>query len=299
MKYPGFGNDNITGVTKDYTNTFLWDYYYSYNSYDDANHDDYQEKEDNSTYYYKGPHTYTNYLRLANGTPYIIGFPGERYYEFDLSGSFSPKNTLSWGVERNLAKQFIIFSSKPGDTHIAVSDNEMAGVTKTTADGKTFTFKPSYLNDSELETGKYAFLLNSDGNSYEEDKVNTTVAKVSAFRPYFTSTAVASSGGGGARPVTRSIVFSNEDSELKGVVERGDPKEEAAGTLNVYAKKHKIIVESALGYTTDVRIVSLAGVTINAFTIEPGETVETRIVNAGVYIVQSADGRYTKKLAVR
>lgn len=299
MKYPGYGNDNITGVTKDYTNTFLWDYYYSYNSYDDANHDDYQEKEDNSTYYYKGPHTYTNYLRLANGTPYIIGFPGERYYEFDLSGSFSPKNTASWGVERNLAKQFIIFSSKPGETHIAVSDNEMAGVTKTTADGKTFTFKPSYLNDSELETGKYAFLLNSDGNSYEEDKVNTTVAKVSAFRPYFTSTAVASSGGGGARPVTRSIVFSNEDSELKGVVERGDPKEEAAGTLNVYAKKHKIIVESALGYTTDVRIVSLAGVTINAFTIEPGETVETRVNISGVYIVQTSDGRYTKKLAVK
>jgi hypothetical protein len=162
-------------------------------------------------------------------------------------------------------------------------------------DGNTFTFKPSYLNDPELETG-YAFLLNADGNSYEEDKVNTTVAKVSAFRPYFTSTAVASS----ARPFTRSIIFNNNDSEIKGVVEKGDPtKEEAAGTLNIYAKKHKIIVESALTYTTDVRIVNLAGITINSFTIEPGESVETRINNAGVYIVESTDGRYIKKLSVR
>ena len=294
MRYPGYNNVSATGEDKEYTNTFLWKYYYSYNSYDDANSDNYQEKEDNATYYYKGPHTYDNYLRLANGTPYIIGFPGERYYEFDLSGAFSPKNTLEWDPTRNLDAQKIIFSSKPGATTIAVSDTEKAGVTKT-VDGRTFTFKPSYLNDPELETG-YAFLLNADGNSYEEDKVNTTVAKVSAFRPYFTSTAVASS----ARPVTRSIIFSNNDSDLKGVVEKGDPtKEEAAGTLNIYAKKHKIIVESALTYTTDVRIVNLAGMTINSFTIEPGESVETRINNAGVYIVESTDGRYIKKLSVR
>ena len=294
MRYPGYNNVSATGETKEYTNTFLWKYYYSYNSYDDANSDNYQEKEDNPAYYYKGPHTYENYLRLANGTPYIIGFPGERYYEFDLSGAFSPKNTLEWDPARNLDAQKIIFSSKPGATTIAVSDTEKAGVTKT-VDGRTFTFKPSYLNDPELETG-YAFLLNADGNSYEEDKVNTTVAKVSAFRPYFTSTAVASS----ARPVTRSIIFNNNDSEIKGVVEKGDPtKEEAAGTLNIYAKKHKIIVESALTYTTDVRIVNLAGITINSFTIEPGESVETRINNAGVYIVESTDGRYIKKLSVR
>ena len=302
MKYPGYGDEDATGEDKEYTNTFLWDYYYSYNNYDDANRDNYQEKEDNATYYYKGPHTYENYLRLANGTPYIIGFPGERYYEFDLSGQFSPKNTASWGVERNLEGQFIIFSSKPGETTIAVSDTEMAGVTKSVTMGSTsvdYTFKPSYLNDPELETGNYAFLLNADGNSYVEDKVNTQVAKTSAFRPYFTSTAVAPAPGGGARPVTRSIVFSNEDSQLKGVEEKGNPNDEDPGNLSIYAKKHKIIVESALTRDIDIRIVNTAGITVSTFTLEPGETVETRINNAGVYIVQSTDGRYIKKLAVR
>jgi hypothetical protein len=39
--------------------------------------------------------------------------------------------------------------------------------------------------------------------------------------------------------------------------------------------------------------------TINTFTIEPGETVETRINNAAVFIVQTTDGRYNKKLSVR
>ena len=116
-----------------------------------------------------------------------------------------------------------------------------------------------------------------------------------AFRPYFTSVA----GTRPARNYTRSIIFSNDDSELKGVEERGDPKDEAAGALNIYAKKHKIVVESSLAYTTDVRIVNLAGITINSFTIEPGETVETRINNAGVYIVEPTEARYIKKLTVR
>ena len=76
-------------------------------------------------------------------------------------------------------------------------------------------------------------------------------------------------------------------------------KDEIGGTLEIYAKKHKIIVESSLNYTVDVRIVNMAGITIRTFAIEPGETIETRINNSGVYIVQSSDNRYTKKLVVR
>jgi hypothetical protein len=48
-----------------------------------------------------------------------------------------------------------------------------------------------------------------------------------------------------------------------------------------------------------VRIVNLAGMTINAFTIEPGETVETRINNSGVYIVEPSEARFIKKLSVK
>ena len=42
-----------------------------------------------------------------------------------------------------------------------------------------------------------------------------------------------------------------------------------------------------------------SGITINTFALEPGQTVETRLSNAGVYIVQSADGKLLKKLTVR
>lgn len=38
--------------------------------------------------YYNESHTYPGYLPLTAGIPYVVRFPGERYYEFDLSSKF-------------------------------------------------------------------------------------------------------------------------------------------------------------------------------------------------------------------
>ena len=298
FKYPavqGDGSDIMSSKTVD--NTFLWDYYYEGegHSQQDHNTDKYQE-------YYSGSRTYEKYPLLTKAIPYIIGFPGVTYYEFDLSGGFIAGTTAETKPDPDkVGKQTITFASPLG-TSIGVSDSEMAGVTKKYG-STNYTFKPNYLNKSfEANTNNYTLQAEYDSdNDNVTDisrfaKVPTTddATPVAAFRPYFTAAAASD-----ARPVTRSIIFGNDDSEIKGVVEHGNPKEEAAGTLNIYTKRHLILVESALTYTTDVRIVNPAGITINTFSIEPGETVETRITNAGVYIVQTADARYTKKLAVR
>jgi hypothetical protein len=76
-------------------------------------------------------------------------------------------------------------------------------------------------------------------------------------------------------------------------------RDESAGTLIIYAKKQTIVVESTLKEAADVTIYNTAGLSIASFTIQPGETIETRDVPHGVYIVQTTDGRRTKKLAVK
>ena len=81
--------------------------------------------------------------------------------------------------------------------------------------------------------------------------------------------------------------------------DKPDPRDKEFGSLSIYAKRKKIVVESKLHDTTEVRIVNPAGITVAIFDIEPGETVETRINNSGVYIVQTSDTRYTKKLVVK
>jgi hypothetical protein len=49
----------------------------------------------------------------------------------------------------------------------------------------------------------------------------------------------------------------------------------------------------------DVRIYGVSGQSIAAFTIQTGETIETDIPIAGVYVVRAANGRYTKKFALK
>jgi hypothetical protein len=272
-----------TEADKEYKNSFLWDYYYSHNTYKDLNSDVYP-----GTYYKAGEggivKTYKHYPFLSCATPYIIGFPGERYYEFDLSGKFEAMTAYENKPEilhpNKLGAQTITFVSATNEK-IHVSDTEMAGKHET-ADG--YDFVPNFT----AKTVSDGFMLNADGSSYDKKESATTIP----FRPYFTTAPA------GARQQTRSIIFSEEQTQLKGKDDH-DLRGDEVYSLNIYAKRKKIVVESNLRETTEVRIVNTAGITINTFDIEPGETVETRINNAGIFIVQTTDGHYNKKLVVR
>ena len=281
FNYPT-ANDGSAVINKTVTNTFLWDYYSEGVSHNqkDWNGDEYLE------YYKDNDRKLPNYPKLTNGKPYIIGFPGVTYYEFDLSGEFEATTT---GIKNpvKLSKQTITFASDTGDS-IRVSDRETAGIRASYSSG-AYTFKPNYLNMA-FKAGTPTYTLTAAGSSF--DKVPATgdaTVVVEAFRPYFIS------GASEARQ-TRSILFSKGPAEIDIPHES---KKDEPGTLNIYPVRKKIIVESSLRYATEVRVVTVSGVTLNTFTIQPGEVVETRVNTSGVYIVQTADAEYTKKLAVR
>jgi len=302
LHYPSgeAGTTSDVLLKKDVENTFLWDYYYKGVSHKqhDLNSDDYQT-------YYSDAREYKLYPMVTKGTPYVIGFPGSTYYEFDLSGNFEAKTT----AESNpvlLTKQVITFASADTGITIGVSDDEMAGVSnKYSSD--TYTFKPSYLNEA-FKAGSDIYTLVSEYDSNSDNKADCSSfvkvpaapalnadpvpdTEVYAFRPYFTGPTA------GAR-VTRSIVFSNEDSQLRGNDDR-NLNDEETGCLSAYSKKRKIVVESSLREAAEVSILNTAGITVATFTIQPGETIETRVNISGIYVIQSADGQYTKKLSVR
>ena len=281
-----------TEEKKDYKNSFLWDYYYSHNTFNDLNSDDYP-----GTYYKPDPEndnivkTYKHYPRLACATPYIIGFPGERYYEFDLSGNFEAK-TAKATTPAKLSAQVITFVSPTSET-IHVSDTEIAAKA-TSQDGYAFV-----TNFTAKTLEGVAYVLNSDdtevdkrGNSYK--KVDDGALTV-PFRPYFREVAAQQNP---APKRASSIVFSNETTQLQGNDNELNPDDKAYDLI-ITAKRKKIIVESHLREATEVRIVNAAGMTISIFTIEPGETIETRVQNASVYIVLTTDGRFLKKVALK
>ncbi len=267
-----FNYPDASGRDRTVGNTFLWDYYYSANERKDANQDTYQR-------YYETARDLKAYPLLANGTPYIVGFPGETYYEFDLSGRWVAKNTFGTPPSQ-LEKQYITFVSAPGIT-IDISDKEQTEGTITEDD---YSFKPNYI--SKAVDG---YLLNTDGDSFLP--VTTTAAI--PFRPYFVANV------SGSRRAAKSILFDSDGSSF--AIGDKDPSEGEVGeeSMLISVHKHDVSVTSSLRNATDVHIFNVSGVTIANFTIQPGETVNTYIPVSGVYIVRAAGGRYQKKLAVK
>lgn len=258
-----------TGEGKKATNTFLWDYYYEnepVHNQKDLNSDTYLQYRQ----YYKDPRSYYRYPLLTKATPYILGLPGATYYEFDLSGNFEAKNTAV-SIPK-LGKQIITFASNTG-IGIGVSDDEMTG-TKVTYNSINYTFKPSYMNETLAVGNNYA--LNADGNSYV--KVTGEAKSVSAFRPYFIS-APSSSGSPKKRSASQIVFGGSNDGQID------EPLSVVDGTLEIYAKDHKIITTSHLKDPVAITIVSVAGITYANYVLQPGETIETPVHTNGVYIV--------------
>ena len=268
FNYPDADSDS---GDKEVTNTFLWDYYYSKNTQKDANTDTYQ------TYYQTG-RSLEQYPLLATAKPYIVGFPGKTYYEFDLSGEWTAKNTATTAPAQ-LSKQSISFVSVP-NIPIGVSDDELNAVT-----ADNYSFMPNYMS-KKVE----GYLMNATGSSF--DVTPTGGSATVPFRPYF----VASPAPAPSYDVTRSIHFDSSESSF--TIDE-DPSDELAGELRFSVKPRKLVTSSTLRKPADVQIYSTSGVVISSFTIQPGETVETDINTSGVYIVRAANGRYTKKLTLK
>ena len=271
LRYP----DATGGNTKDVTNTFLWDYYYKNDdahNQKDANADTYLEYKQ----YYNTTRSYESYPFLTAGTPYILGLPGDTYYEFDLSGKFDAENTAV--MVPRLAKQVVTFASKT-QAGIAVSDDETSGVTKENTEGTskdyTFTFKPNYLKET-LTTADYA--LNTAGSRFNQ--ASSGDVAILPFRPYFTASA-ASKSSGARRQMPTSIVFSGDSS---GLDEEG-PESALKGTVEIFTRGRTIVTRSHMEVSTTIRIVNAAGATISTFVLEPGKTVETPVHAHGTYIV--------------
>ena len=256
-------------------NTFLWDYYYSKNGQKDAHEDIYQT-------YYEEARNLPQYPLLATAKPYIIGFPGKTYYEFDLSGDWTAENTAPTAPAK-LDKQVISFVSEPEIT-IKVSDDEPKA-----SHVNGYKFMPNYMS-KKVE----GYLMNAEGSSF--DVTPEGGAMTIPFRPYFIAASTNSAKG---RKAIEHIVFDQEDSAFTFEDNNNPRKEEVGGELTFYVKKQLIGVTSSLQKATDVAIFNTSGLTIASFTIQPNETIETPLPTSGVYIIRAAGGKYNKKISVK
>jgi hypothetical protein len=207
--------------------------------------------------------------------PYLIGWPGSRYYEFDLSGNFVPQNTAATGpAALDELGQMITFVSNK-NVSIDVTQNEYDDFA-TTISG--FTFTPNY--QTRTLPGTTTYLLNAAGDAFQNntESAQTTVP----FRAYLTKTTASGAPRRNAKIVDADVLYiayMNNPDYLEGKASQGG--------LRIYAKDMSIIVESTLPEPATVTITTAAGAPLESFTIQPAAKVITPINNRGVYIVNN------------
>ena len=255
--------------------TFLWDYYYNHNSRLDKNSDEYQR------YYQPGnaSRNYTDYPLLAATKPYLIGFPGDKYYEFDLSGNFIPNTTATSpdDAPAKLAKQVITFVSGTRIT-VGVTDDECTPVVGTNMD---YAFVPTYQKKT-AQNDQTIYLIADDGTKFVAADASTTTVP---FRAYMTGPAAQQSGGESGSAPQR--IGTRADALYISYLGDSDSMEEVAvdRNLTIYSQDMKIFIENTLEYSTTITITTVAGKTLKQFTIQPGTKVTVPVNSRGVYIV--------------
>lgn len=279
---------------KAYTNTFLWDYLHK-------NLDILDGATEGQNEYYKTTHEYEGYPLMQGATPYIIGFPGKEFYEFDLSGEWkAPK--LPSGFER----QVVTFASVIGAT-IKASDDDMTGVKY-----GNYTFKPNYLNQKiAADAGNFMMadgtssVTDSEGNicnipaGSRYEKVTGTPKTLLPFRAYFVS-----SGSSHAM----NIIFSEaeekpevtpEQDDKPNITPKGEAETDADGKITFTSGVGTITAKSTLDEPRVVLVYGVGGALVKAFDIKPNSTVTINVPSGLVYAIRTVTGDYSSKLMVR
>jgi hypothetical protein len=270
-------NEGEGADDKEYKNHYLWVALHQYLDIKNG-------ETEGQNKYYQTSHTYEDYPLQQKATPYIIGFPGKAFYEFDLSGEWTASR-MPTGFER----QVVTFASTTGIT-IRKSDDDMAGVKQ-----GNYTFTPSYLNQ-KLAAGTNNYVMNAEGNRYVKVPAEGDATPVLPFRAYF-----AQSGSGN----TLSIVFSDAEGKPEVTPDNGaDDNEpstvtEGEGGMTFTPGLGTITTKSTLKEARTVLVYGVGGTLVKAFDIKPNSTVTINVPSGLVYAIRTVTGDYSSKLMVR
>lgn len=251
--------DAENGVNYTFSNPFFINNYSSWLYNKDANP------------YYAEEHEYPEYPRLAAEKPYIVRFPGERYYEFDLSSAFY--NKLLGKTEEAQTIAFNAYGKTQGD-HTSYGTITVP-VTKTMQ-----TVKDGYAH-----SGTFAAVEVSEGKVYGINKGGTTFDDASAlstvmpFRTYMSVT----TAGTMASPAYSSLI---NISELKGGTISPDAmddedNEQNDGIIVRPIGGQRIRVESTV--RTRMNVVTAVGQLYRILDVQPGTATYSGF-QPGLYI---------------
>lgn len=223
--------------------------------------------------YYATTHTYSNYPLLTSEVPYIVRFPGEGYYEFDLSSKFyndilgksEPEQTVAFN-----AYGYENMETPYGSITIPVTE-QMA----TTKDGYSHcgTFAAKDIKKDAI------YGMNDKGNAFISDA--STATSVMPFRTYMTAMTTKAKALSYA-PYMIKIAESTGIDKITPEIGVAD-KDEATGSYLIVRPltKNKVRIESNI--STTIYVYTITGQIYRILDVIPGNSVYSGF-QQGAYI---------------
>lgn len=238
---------NTTGMDYTFHNTFFVDTYgkWLYNNVENS--------------YYGETQTLTGYLPLLAGVPYIVRFPGEYYYEFDLSSKFY--NSL---LNKKEDPQTITFhayglaSEEPQKKAIVIPiTKEMQTESNGYAHQGTFAAK-------EVANGGI-YAINAEGTGFCNTATSQTVMP---FRTYLTKE---STNAGTRSSAVPSVIRISETTGIDRIEPEINGNDDTPAGESLFIRPigaHRVRIEST--YSTQLQVFSTTGQLYRILDVRPG-----------------------------
>ena len=263
--------DTTTGLfMNESANAAKWNYQFS-NYFFGNTYKDWAYRWDADSYYAKD-HEYQDYIPLTAGVPYIIRFPGERYYEFDLSSKFY--NSI---LNKKEDPQTITFHAYGSASE---EPQKKAIVIPITKDMKTesngYAHRGTFAAKEVANGGIYA--LNTEGTAFSNTATSQTVMP---FRTYLTTE---STNAGARSSEVPSVIRISETTGIDRIEPEINGNDDTPAGESLFIRPigaHRVRIEST--YSTQLQVFSTTGQLYRILDVRPGTATYSGFPD-GIYI---------------
>lgn len=249
-------------------NAAKWNYQFS-NSFFGNTYKDWAYRWDADSYYAKD-HEYQDYIPLTAGVPYIIRFPGERYYEFDLSSKFY--NSILNKKEDPQTITFHAYANKEPQNRAIVIP--ITADMKTVSDG--YAHRGTFAAKEVANGGIYA--LNTEGTAFSNTATSQTVMP---FRTYLTTE---NTNAGARSSEVPSVIRISETTGIDRIEPEINGNDDTPAGESLFIRPigaHRVRIEST--YSTQLQVFSTTGQLYRILDVRPGTATYSGFPD-GIYI---------------
>ena len=223
--------------------------------------------------YYSKQQEYKNYQLLTKGIPYLVRFPGYRYYEFDLSSKFY-NNILN----TNESSQTVTF-------HAFGNENETEPADKAIVIPITQAMATQY--NGYYHVGSFAATKVANGTIYGMNAVGTafddasTLQTVMPFRTYMTTLMTNDRTRSSEVP---SVIRISETTGIDRIEPEINGNDDTPAGESLFIRPigaHRVRIEST--YSTQLQVFSITGQLYRILDVRPGTATYSGFPD-GIYI---------------